>query len=78
MTASYAVHRDEGGMTLDVEAIRADFPILAKPVHGKRLAYLDSGASAQKPRPVLEALRKGYEDEYANEEEDRQHQDYAQ
>ncbi len=66
MTTSIAVHRDEGGTTLDAEAIRADFPILDKPVHGKRLAYLDSGASAQKPRLVLEAIRKGYEDEYAN------------
>jgi len=66
MTATSAVHHNVGGTTLDVEAIRADFPILAQPVHGKRLAYLDSGASAQKPRAVLEAIRRGYEEEYAN------------
>ena len=40
----------------DVEKARADFPILSRQVYGKRLAYLDSGASAQKPRAVLEAL----------------------
>ena len=34
----------------DVEAIRADFPILSREVNGKRLVYLDNGASAQKPR----------------------------
>jgi hypothetical protein len=34
----------------DVEAIRADFPILSRTVHGKPLVYLDNGASAQKPR----------------------------
>ena len=34
----------------DVEAIRADFPILAQKIHGKPLVYLDNGASAQKPR----------------------------
>ena len=33
----------------DVEAIRADFPILARKVNGKKLVYLDNGASAQKP-----------------------------
>lgn len=50
----------------DVEAIRADFPILAKQVHGHPLAFLDNGASAQKPRPVLDAIRHMYEEEYAN------------
>src|SRR4051812_41086139 len=35
---------------LDLEKIRADFPILAQPVHGKRLVFLDSAASSQKPR----------------------------
>jgi cysteine desulfurase/selenocysteine lyase len=37
----------------DVEAIRAQFPILARQVHGKPLVYLDSAASAQKPEAVL-------------------------
>ncbi len=53
-------------VTFDVEAVRADFPLLAHPVHGKRLAYLDSGASAQKPLAVMDALRYAYEFEYAN------------
>jgi cysteine desulfurase/selenocysteine lyase len=50
----------------DVEAIRADFPILAREVHGKPLVYLDNGASAQKPRPVIDAVKYAYENEYAN------------
>ena len=41
----------------DVEAIRRDFPILSRSVYGERLVYLDNGASAQKPRVVLEATR---------------------
>ena len=36
-------------MLFDVSAVRADFPILAEKIHGNRLVYLDSGASAQKP-----------------------------
>jgi cysteine desulfurase/selenocysteine lyase len=51
---------------LDVERIRADFPILARQVHGKPLVYLDNGASAQKPRAVLEAIENSYRNEYAN------------
>ncbi|NKD44195.1 cysteine desulfurase [Haematospirillum jordaniae] len=50
----------------DVEAIRADFPILSRTVHGKPLAYLDTGASAQKPAVVLDVMRRAYEEEYAN------------
>ncbi|MBK1665759.1 cysteine desulfurase [Rhodospirillum rubrum] len=50
----------------DVEAIRADFPILGSQVHGQPLIYLDSGASAQKPRAVIDAMRLMYEGEYAN------------
>ena len=45
----------------DVEKIRADFPILSREVNGKPLVYLDNGASAQKPKPVLDAVRIGYE-----------------
>ena len=51
---------------LDVARVRRDFPILAQPVHGKRLVYLDSAASAQKPRAVIEAERLVYETKYAN------------
>ena len=50
----------------DVERIRADFPILYREVHGKPLVYLDSGASAQKPRSVLEAMDHMCRFEYAN------------
>lgn len=50
----------------DVERVRADFPILAQTVYGKPLAYLDSAASAQKPRLVLDAMREAYETVYAN------------
>ena len=50
----------------DVEAIRANFPILSREVNGKRLVYLDNGASAQKPRVVLDAIQRAYGHEYAN------------
>jgi cysteine desulfurase/selenocysteine lyase len=50
----------------DVAAIRRDFPILATKVHGKPLVFLDSGASAQKPRQVIDAVREVYERGYAN------------
>ncbi|SIS49140.1 cysteine desulfurase [Phaeovulum vinaykumarii] len=51
---------------LDVAAVRSDFPILAREVHGKPLVYLDNGASAQKPRCVIDAVTKAYSLEYAN------------
>ena len=50
----------------DVESVRADFPILSRTVHGKPLVFLDSGASAQKPRAVINAISQCYEAEYAN------------
>ncbi len=50
----------------DVERIRQDFPILSREVRGKPLVYLDNGASAQKPRAVIDAVRQSYEHEYAN------------
>jgi Selenocysteine lyase len=50
----------------DVERIRADFPILFREIYGKPLVYLDNGASAQKPLPVLEAMEHAYRFEYAN------------
>jgi cysteine desulfurase/selenocysteine lyase len=50
----------------DVSKIREDFPILAETVHGKPLVYLDSGASAQKPRAVIDAMRFVMEHQYAN------------
>jgi len=50
----------------DVEKIRADFPILSREVNGKPLVYLDNGASAQKPRAVIDAVTRAYSMEYAN------------
>ena len=54
------------GTGLDVARIRRDFPIFDRPVQGKRLVFLDSAASAQKPRSVIDAERHVYEAEYAN------------
>jgi cysteine desulfurase / selenocysteine lyase len=51
---------------LDVESLRADFPILSERPYGKPLVYLDNAASAQKPRAVIERLTQAYEHEYAN------------
>ena len=50
----------------DIATVRADFPILARTIHDKPLAFLDSAASAQKPRQVIDAVRDVYENEYAN------------
>ena len=50
----------------DVNQIRKDFPILSREVHGKPLVYLDNGASAQKPQAVIDAVTRGYAEEYAN------------
>jgi len=50
----------------DVEAIRRDFPILSREVYGRKLVYLDNGASAQKPLAVLDAINHAYTQEYAN------------
>jgi cysteine desulfurase/selenocysteine lyase len=51
---------------LDVARIKKDFPILERMVHGRRLVYLDSASSAQKPLAVLEAMEKYYETTHAN------------
>ncbi len=50
----------------DVARIREDFPILSRQVNGKPLVYLDNGASAQKPRVVIDAVTQAYSMEYAN------------
>jgi cysteine desulfurase/selenocysteine lyase len=50
----------------DIDKIRADFPILSREVNGKPLVYLDNGASAQKPQVVIDAVTRGYAEEYAN------------
>ena len=50
----------------DVEALRRDFPILSRRVHGRPLVYLDNAASAQKPRQVLDTMVAFATSEYAN------------
>ena len=52
--------------TFDVERIRAQFPILSQTVRGKPLVFLDSAASAQKPRAVIDAMVQTMETQYAN------------
>lgn len=51
---------------LDVEAIRRDFPILARKVHGQPLVYLDNGATSQKPQTVIDAVSRYYAEENSN------------
>jgi cysteine desulfurase / selenocysteine lyase len=51
---------------LDARKLRADFPIFEQEIHGHPLAYLDSAASSQKPRQVLDAMNELYETSYAN------------
>jgi cysteine desulfurase/selenocysteine lyase len=53
-------------MAFDAEAIRAEFPILQRQVNGRPLVYLDSAASAQKPRAVIDAMTHAMEHSYAN------------
>ncbi len=53
-------------MSFDVAAARAQFPILSRQINGKPLVYLDSAASAQKPRAVIEAMTRAMEHSYAN------------
>src|ERR687889_2655677 len=50
----------------DVEAIRREFPILSSQVYGKPLVYLDSAASAQKPKAVIDAMVRQMETGYAH------------
>lgn len=50
----------------DVAKIRADFPILNRKINGKPLIYLDNGASAQKPKVVIDAMTRMYEEDYSN------------
>lgn len=54
------------GQTVDISSRRADFPVLSTQMNGKPLAFLDTGASAQKPRAVIEAMSDVYESGYSN------------
>ncbi len=66
MTAQTIIAGGNTRNAYDVEAIRADFPILSTQMHGKPLVFLDSGASAQKPQVVLDAMNEVYTGLYAN------------
>jgi len=57
---------DNSSQAFDVAKVREDFPILSQEVYGKPLVYLDNGASAQKPRQVIDAMSEAYETYYAN------------
>ncbi|SVD59959.1 uncharacterized protein METZ01_LOCUS412813, partial [marine metagenome] len=59
-----ACYNADGGF--DVGRVRQDFPILGCQIHGKPLVYFDSGASAQKPRSVIDAMTEVLEDQYTN------------
>ena len=63
---STASRTTDSGATFDVEAIRADFPALHQEVKGRPLAYLDNGATSQKPRAVIDAIRDYYEQDNSN------------
>ena len=51
---------------MDIQQIRADFPILNEKIRGKQLVYLDNGASTQKPQAVIDRENFFYEHQYAN------------
>jgi cysteine desulfurase/selenocysteine lyase len=63
---STQAHTSSRELAFDVERIRRDFPILARDVRGKKLVYLDNAATSQKPRAVIEAVSRYYEQENAN------------
>ncbi|MDA0305758.1 MAG: cysteine desulfurase [Proteobacteria bacterium] len=65
-TAPVTAPGDNSTAAFDVDVIRADFPILKQTVYGKPLVYLDSGASAQKPRQVIDAMTDVFENYYSN------------
>jgi cysteine desulfurase / selenocysteine lyase len=66
MSASVAVPEAAVRSVLNVERIRADFPILATRVHGHDLVYLDNAATSQKPQAVIDALVRYYTSANAN------------
>ena len=59
------LHKPAPG-AFDVDRVRCDFPILARPVRGKQLVYLDSAATTQKPRQVVESMARFFDQENAN------------
>jgi cysteine desulfurase/selenocysteine lyase len=63
---SAAPHLQVVGGGFNVEKVRRDFPILSRKVHGKKLVYLDNAATSQKPRVVIDAISRYYEQGNAN------------
>jgi cysteine desulfurase/selenocysteine lyase len=59
-------HAPLAAAAFDAEALRLEFPILATEAYGQRLIYLDNAATTQKPRRVLQAMQRMYEESYAN------------
>ncbi len=66
LTRSAATAGHNAAQAFDVEAVRRDFPVLQREVYGKPLVFLDSAASAQKPRQVMAAMTRMAETCYAN------------
>ncbi|HEX2229464.1 MAG TPA: cysteine desulfurase [Candidatus Binatia bacterium] len=66
MKAAKELATSAAGKRFDVDAVRRDFPILGRAVHGKRLVYLDNGATSQKPQAVIDALARYYQEENSN------------
>ncbi len=60
------VHPGPAPRSFDADAVRADFPILAEPVHGRPLVWLDNAATTQKPRAVIDRLVRFYTTENSN------------
>jgi len=66
MNANLNDRRSATAAEFDVDKIRGDFPILAQQINGHRLAFLDSAASSQRPRAVIDAVSHYYEHDHAN------------
>jgi cysteine desulfurase/selenocysteine lyase len=66
MTVPQPVFSAPPSASLDVDAVRRDFPILGRAVRDRALVYLDNAASTQKPRSVIDAVERYYEEENAN------------
>ncbi len=63
---TFVFRKNLNNKMLDIQKIRADFPILEQKVNGKPLIYFDNGATSQKPKVVIDAITKYYEEINAN------------